>query len=263
MNNKNLIIGKTSQLSHYFPAEYDKISSRNINFDEIIKQKYNRIIFLFAEQRTFLNEDENFFKEINFHYTLKAVDRLKDHCDNIVLFSTAELWNNYDGEVSVNDAYNYNYTPYIKSKEILCNHINEYKENYKNIIILHPFNFNSPKRKEGFLFYKIFDSIINRKKNVVGDLDFTRDIIHGSIIAKHTIEENKDAILGSGELINIENFVKDLFYLNNLNYKDYLEFDVKNNLKNKRKNYKSKVKLSKYSELLKLTNYDIQKNITS
>jgi hypothetical protein len=33
---KNLIVGNTAQLSHYFPKENnDFISSRNIDFDEI------------------------------------------------------------------------------------------------------------------------------------------------------------------------------------------------------------------------------------
>jgi hypothetical protein len=29
----NLVIGNTSQLSHYFPNKYEKISSRFIDFD--------------------------------------------------------------------------------------------------------------------------------------------------------------------------------------------------------------------------------------
>ena len=39
----NLIIGDTSQLSHFFPKNYERISSRNINFEEIKKKQYDRI----------------------------------------------------------------------------------------------------------------------------------------------------------------------------------------------------------------------------
>ena len=67
----SLIIGNTSQLCCYFPNNYKKISSRNIDLDDIKKGNYESIFILFAEQRTFLSESENFFKQINFDYTKK------------------------------------------------------------------------------------------------------------------------------------------------------------------------------------------------
>lgn len=256
----NLIIGNTSQLSHYFPLDYDRISSRNINYESIINKKYDSIYILFAEQRTFLNEDENFFIKINVDYTIEVIDNLKNHCKRIVVFSTSELWNNYDGEVSVYNKFDYNYSPYIKSKEILSNYLNEHKEKYENVRIIYPFNFNSPFRKEGFLFSKIFDSLINQKENFVGNLNFERDIIHPSIIVKESIITNEDVLIGSGELINIRSFINDLFHLHNLNFDDYIKSDSKNNLPNHRKNYLSKIKYSDYSELLNLTYDDVRKN---
>ena len=256
----NLIIGNTSQLSHYFPLDYDRISSRNINYESIINKKYDSIYILFAEQRTFLNEDENFFIKINVDYTIEVIDNLKNHCKRIVVFSTSELWNNYDGEVSVYNKFDYNYSPYIKSKEILSNYLNEHKEKYENVRIIYPFNFNSPFRKEGFLFSKIFDSLINKKENFVGNLNFERDIIHPSIIVKESIITNEDVLIGSGELINIRSFINDLFHLHNLNFDDYIKSDSKNNLPNHRKNYLSKIKYSDYSELLNLTYDDVRKN---
>jgi len=256
----NLIIGNTSQLSHYFPLDYDRISSRNINYESIINKKYDSIYILFAEQRTFLNEDENFFIKINVDYTIEVIDNLKNNCKRIVVFSTSELWNNYDGEVSVYNKFDYNYSPYIKSKEILSNYLNEHKEKYENVRIIYPFNFNSPFRKEGFLFSKIFDSLINKKENFVGNLNFERDIIHPSIIVKESIITNEDVLIGSGELINIRSFINDLFHLHNLNFDDYIKSDSKNNLPNHRKNYLSKIKYSDYSELLNLTYDDVRKN---
>ena len=51
-------------------------------------------------------------------------------CKKIIIFSTAELWNGYDGPVSINLPFNYGYSPYIKSKQILSEYISENKKNY-------------------------------------------------------------------------------------------------------------------------------------
>jgi nucleoside-diphosphate-sugar epimerase len=257
----NLVIGNTSQISHYFPNSYEKISSRNIDFKSIKNKKYKRIYLTFAEQRTFLNEDESFFLKTNFDYTIFVIDELKNYCDNIIIFSTSELWNNYDSAVSVDMKYDYNYSPYIKSKEVLCNYINEKKCEYKNVIIIYPFNFNTPYRNKNFLFGKIFDSIINRKKISVGDLNFYRDLIHPSVIVNNSIETNQDLLIGGGELINLYDFINDLYALYNLKLNDYILMDNVNNLKNKRENYYSKIIYSSYKELIDLTSNDLQKYI--
>lgn len=254
----NLVIGNTSQLSYYYPKEYDKISSRHIDYKTIRNKNYDIIFITFAEQRTFLNESEKFFNDVNVFYTMDVINNLKDYCNKIIIYSTAELWNNYDGEISINMNFNFNYTPYIKSKEILSNYINEHKKTYQNVHIIYPFNFNTPYRKEGFLFSKIFDSLINKNINVTGDLNFNRDIIHPSIIVEKSITTNNDLLIGSGELYNIEIFVKDIFNIYNLNYYDYIVIDNGCNLPNKRKNYYSDVKYSNYDELLKLTINDIR-----
>lgn len=255
----DLIIGESSQLSFYFPENFDRISSRNINYDEIIKKKYNKIFILFAEQRTFLNESEDFYNEINVKYTLSVIDSIKNHCNQVIIYSTSELWNDYDGEVSIEMPFKYGYSPYIKSKEILSNYINEHKEKYSNVIIIYPFNFNSPYRKGGFLFAKIFDSLINKKKISVGDINLFRDLIHPSIIVQNSISTNKDLLVGSGEIISVKKFIKDLYTISNLNYDDYISFNESNSLPNTRKNYYSKIKYSNYNDLLNLTFYDTKK----
>lgn len=260
---KNLIIGNTSQLSNYFPKNYERISSRGINVEYIIKGNYNRVYILFAEQRTFLNESEKFFIETNALQTISLIDKIKNYVNEIVIYSTSELWNNYEGDVYIENDYNYNYSPYIKSKQVLCDTINEKRNEYKNVIIIYPFNFNSPYRKEGFLFSKIFDSIINKTKIIVGDLNFNRDIIHPKVIVQNSIDTNKDLLIGSGELIQIETYIKDLFDIHNMNYKDYITTNSNNNLTNIRKDYYSGIKYSNYNELLKLTKYDIKKNTVS
>lgn len=249
----NLIIGNTSQLSPYFPSTFDKISSRNIDFEKISLTRYDKIFLLFAEQRTFLNNSEEFFNIINFDYTINIVNKLKDLCNNIIIFSTAELWNDYDSCISLNKKYKYNYSPYIKSKEILCNYINNNRDLYDNVIIIYPFNFNSMHRKEGFLFGKVFDSLLNNKKISIGDVDFYRDLIHPKVVVDLSLITKKDIIIGSGELINVKNFINDIFTNLNKNILDYIEFDTSNNLKNIRKEYYSCDKTINYNELIKLT----------
>jgi nucleoside-diphosphate-sugar epimerase len=253
----NLVIGNTSQLSHYFPDDYEKISSRDINFEEIRKKTYERIYLLFAEQRTFINESLDFFNETNFHYTVNVIDNLLDVCDRIVIYSTSELWNKYDGCISITDPYDYNETPYIKSKEFLCNFINSDREKYKKVIIIYPFNFNSVYRKEGFLFGKIYKSLLNNEKISIGDVDFERDIIHPKIIVNESINATEDTIVGSGELFNIKKFIIDIFNLYNKNFDEYISIESKNNLQNKRNSYYSCKPNSTYDELLELSIKDI------
>jgi nucleoside-diphosphate-sugar epimerase len=253
----NLVIGNTSQLSYYFPDDYEKISSRNIDFDNILTKEYDSIYILFSEQRTFLNESLDFFTNVNVDYTIEVINKLKNNAKRIVIYSTSELWNDYDGCVSVNDPYSYNETPYIKSKEILCNHINQNRDEYNNVIIVYPFNFNSVYRKEGFLFSKIYKSLLYGEKISIGDIDFSRDLIHPKTIVDNSIKTDKDILIGSGGLFNVKNFVYDLYKLHNKKLEDYISVEDKNNLPNKRKDYYSCIKYSSYDDLLNLTIKDI------
>ena len=66
----NLVIGNTSQLAQYFPEDYIRISSRNINLNEYVDVKYDSVYITFAEQRTYdtnISQDE--FININVTYT--------------------------------------------------------------------------------------------------------------------------------------------------------------------------------------------------
>ncbi len=128
---------------------------------------------------------------------------------------------------------------------------------YKNVHIIYPFNFNSPYRKSGFLFSKIFNSLINKTTNHIGNINFERDVIHPSIVVNESISAKSDKLVGCGELINIENFVYDLFNIHNMDVKNYLINNDNNNLKNVRKNYYSGISYSNYNDLLNLTIKDI------
>jgi nucleoside-diphosphate-sugar epimerase len=257
----NLVIGNTSQLSYYFPDNgFEKVSSRFIKFDDLKKKSYDRIFVTFSEQRTFLNENEKFYSDTNVHQTLDVIEKLQDSCNKIIVYSTSELWNNCVGPVDEITPYNFNYTPYIKSKEILCNTINENREKYYNTIIIYPFNFNSPHRKEGFLFSKIFQALIKEEQQIVGDLNMNRDLIHPSVITEISQKTNEDILVGCGELINIRDFVKTIFSNLKLSYDNLILEKKENNLPNKRKEYYSLTKFSSYNYLIEKTLEDVKKN---
>jgi hypothetical protein len=147
--------------------------------------------------------------------------------------------------------------------KILCEYIinKRLKNEYNNIIIIYPFNFNTPYRKEGFLFSKIFNSIINKTKIEIGDTYFYRDIIHPKLIIERSILSNEDEIIGSGRLVYINDFIRDLYKSNGLDYNDYVSENFDLNLKIKRNIYylNSKKSLLSYKKLIQYTNNDIKK----
>jgi nucleoside-diphosphate-sugar epimerase len=267
----SLVIGSTSQLIYYFPNNYEKISSRDINLDNLKDNFYDRIFFCFGEQRTFIENDEQIFIDVNLLYTLKYVDLLKDRCNKLILYSTSELWNNCDGRIDLNIPFNYNYSPYIKSKELLTQYIIENRKKYENIIILYPFNFNSIyrtyelidgkfsiRKTSSFLFSKIFESLLTKKKIEIGDTYFYRDIIHPKYVVERSLLAEKDEIIGSGRLTFVNDFIRQLYMKNNLNYNDYVIENFDNNLKLKRKIYYCNSQQPKYTNLLIDTLNDIR-----
>ena len=262
-NLNSLIIGDTSQLANYFPKEYERISARNIDFSLYETSYYESIYICFAEQRTFIENDRQIFFDINVNYTIKVIDYFKDKCDNIIVYSTSELWNNTNGSINIDTCYNYNHTNYIESKQILCETIKEkrIKGDYHNVIILYPFNFNTPYRKEGFLFNKIFNSIINKQKIEIGDTYFYRDIIHPKLIIERSLKCKTDEIVGSGRLTYINDFIRDLYITNDLNYDEYVKENINLNLSTKRNIYflDSKICNMTYQKIIRETNNDIKK----
>ena len=257
----NLVIGNTSQLFPYF-KEYDKdvigISSRNIDFKEINKHYYDNVFLVFAEQRTFLNESIDFFNNINVYYTLDIINNIKHNTNRIIVYLTSELWNQYEGEIDLDIPFLHNQSPYIKSKEILKYKIDELREKENvNIKLLYPFNFNSPYRKQGFLFSKFMDVILNKNQIKVGDLNFYRDIIHPKTIVEISYLCNEDTIVGSGILVNMKEFYKNILDYFNINYSEYVLED-KNIHPNTREPYYLKTD-NKYNNLVTDTIYDITK----
>lgn len=219
----NLVIGNTSQLAYFFPEDYEKISSRNIDFSQFKNKFYNRIYFCFAEQRTFMNKSNDFI-DINVSYTLELMDFFKSICNEMIIYGTCELWNKYSGGISLDMAFNYEHSDYIYSKELL---IKSVKDRYYNVIVIHPFNFNSVYRKGGFLFGKIFDSIINEKKIQIGSTYFYRDLVHPKYVVERSILAEGDELVGSGRLTHVNDFIRNLYEYFHLDYFELVEEDKK------------------------------------
>jgi nucleoside-diphosphate-sugar epimerase len=260
----SLIIGNTSQLAYYFPKEYERIPSRDFfekGFLLLHDKFYDRVYITFAEQRTFLeNTTSDVFFDINVDYTIKVIKYFEFKCNKIIVYGSSEIWNNCEGGVTINTPYNFDKTQYINSKFVMASTIHQYQSigEMQNVIIVHPFNFNSIYRKSNFLFSKVFDSIINKKKIEIGDTYFYRDIIHPKYVVERSLLADKDEIVGSGRLTFINDFIKDLYFFSGLKYEDYVTENIDCNLTTKRKINYLKSTSQLYNDLLSDTLNDLK-----
>jgi len=208
---RNLVIGNTSQLAHYFPEDYVKISSRNIP-DEVFTEKWENIYVCFAEQRTFLDDTDVFF-DINCAYTMRVVDGLK--YDRLYFYSTILLWSALN-KFDVYTPFKYHETPYMESKE----EITRYIMGKTNTTVLFPCNFNSIYRKDGSLFGKVFDSIKNRKQITLGDTNFTKELTHPRRVVEESFGTEHKII--HGVKVNVNEVIRELYSRSGLIYEDYV-----------------------------------------
>lgn len=261
---RNLVIGDTSQLSYYFPDDYVKIPSRNIDFDSISKENWNKVFLCFGESRKFI-DDIKIHDDVNFYYTIDVIDKLKDISKNIIVYSSCELWNQIDGKIDTSMNFNFYSTPYLQSKYKLSKYILNNKNKYSNVFIIYPFNFNSVYRDENFLFGKIFDSILNKKVIEIGDTYFYREIIHPKFVVNESINATEHKIVGSGRMIFVNDFIRELYKYFDLDYNNYVIENLgKFNEYEKKKEYylNSKYCLYSYEELIEDTISDIKKIMT-
>ena len=249
---KNLVIGNTSQLAYYFPDDYIKISSRNIEFTN---EQYDRVYICFAEQRTYIQNDPSIFLNTNIDYTLKIIDHFSKLSNKIIVYGTSELWNNCNGTIDITTPFNYKPTNYIDSKKSM---IEKIKERYDNVIILHPFNFNSIHRKQGFLFSKIFDSVINEKKITIGNTYFYRELLHPKFIVEQSIKATHDNIIGSGRLIFVNDFIRSLYSYFSIRYEEFVTEDIKESFTSGEKIFYLKSKQVLYNNLYNDTIREIE-----
>ena len=260
---RSLVIGNTSQLSYFFPNDYVKVSSRDLDYDFICSENWEKVFICFGESRKFINNIQ-LHDDINFYLTMSIINKIKDISNKVIVYSTCELWNQYDGQIDSKLNFNFYSTPYLQSKYKLSNFILSNKEEYKNVIILYPFNFNSTYRNNDFLFGKIFDSIINKTKIEIGDTYFYRDIIHPKFVVSESIKSEDHQIIGSARMVYVNDFIRDLYTNYGLEYNDYVTENIsKYNEYDKRKEYylRSNNCLYDYKQLLCDTIEDIDKKI--
>lgn len=260
---KNLVIGNTSQVSHFFPENFQKISSRNLDFDFLKKNEWDEVHLCFGESRKFLDES-NYYEEINYSLTKELIELLNYNSKKIVIYSTCELWNKYSGSISLSQPFDFYLTPYLESKYRITKFVLNNKK-LKNTLVMFPFNFNSIYRDENFLFGKIFNSIIHKKEILIGDTYFYRDLIHPKFVVKESLMSKTHKIIGSGRLTHVNDFIRDLYKNFDLSYNDlvkeesskFVEYDKRNEyyLKNNKCLYP-------YNELLIDTYQDIKKKFT-
>jgi nucleoside-diphosphate-sugar epimerase len=254
----NLIIGDTSQLSYYFPDDYVRISSRNINYDELKNKNWNRVFLCFGENRKYIT-DLKLYDDINFYLTLDIIEHLKECSKSFILYSSCELWNQYDGAIDMSMRFNFYPSSYLQSKYKISKYVME-NDKYFNVFVMFPFNFNSTYRTTNFLFGKIFDSIVNKKTIEIGDTYFYRDMIHPNFVVQESIQTNNHKIIGSGRMVFVNDFIRDLYSHYNLNYDDFVieNLDKFNEYEIRKEYYLSSQKsLYTYKELFNDTIIDI------
>lgn len=253
---QNLVVGGTSQLARYFPEEYTRVSSRGFDARSLGGARFDTAYLCFGEQRTYLQESMDFYSEVNVEYTMKVVDSVLGLCGRIVVYATADLWNAVDGCVAAGDPYKYRHSNYIKSKETLCGRLRG-GSGYEKVVIVYPFNFNSVFRGGGFLFGKVFDSLARGVRTTIGDVDFERDMIHPSVVARESMRAEVDTVVGSGEAYNVGGFIRDLFGARGMNFDDYVTIDDSLGFRRNVGVHRSCESFSSYDELLRLSLQDI------
>ena len=215
---KNLVIGSSSQLARYFPEDFVKVSSRNLDIDELSSHRWESVFVCFAEQRTYMaNSSEeairNLFWDTNMDLVKSVIFRLQSVSDKIIYYSTAELWNKNVGAISLNTPFSFHSNHYTNSKYAITQELQN-KQKYPKVTIAYPFNFNSIHRGDQYLFGKVFKSILTGEKIVIGDTDYYRELLHPEMVVNASInntEQGKDLVIGSGRLVHIGDFIKRLY----------------------------------------------------
>jgi hypothetical protein len=221
----HLVVGSSSQLSRYFPDTYHRISSRNIDLNWVRSQQWDSVYICYAEQRTYIAnaDDQNvrdLFWKTNYDSVLSLIDVLVPITRKIVYYSTAELWNQLNGPIDVSTPFRYHPNHYTDSKRAISDVLKN-KDSYPNVSIAYPFNFNSVHRGGEYLFGKVFRSIVNNQHISVGDLNYYRELLHPSMLSTVSIAHDKlgtDFVVGTGRLVYVQDFIRNLYSHFNLDY---------------------------------------------
>jgi hypothetical protein len=231
----SLVIGSSSQLGHYFPEDYVCISSRDYDLDSLCHRRWDSVYICFAEQRTYLAHSQDkavseLFWRINLEKTKDTIIRLQEVADKIVYYSTAELWNNTCGPVDEGMPFRYHANNYTSSKEAITIELKD-KKKYPKVSIVYPFNFNSIHRGDKYLFGKVFGSIIRNERVTIGDTDYYRELLHPKMVVEGSIASTmpgRDVVLGSGRLVHVGDFIRNLYSFFGKDYDEYVQNDQGN-----------------------------------
>lgn len=214
----DLIIGQSAQVSRYMDPNTNRVCARSIP-DSVFRKTWDRVYLCFAEQRTKFAENKDYkqlFFETNVKKTTGLIGRIK--AKKIIVFSTTELWNNLSGPIDISTPFDFKENYYTDSKYELT----KYCQQFEHIAIAYPFNFNSTYRSADFLFGKVFSALKERKHTSVFSLNLQRELLHATFVANVCQRMQGSSIIGSGQLIQVADFVKDLFSHFELDYHDYI-----------------------------------------
>ena len=108
MIKKNLIIGKSSQLSKYYQAYFDSqgiayvvVSAKDaLSVTACAKYSWEEVYLCFGESRKNISNLSQYF-DINYKLTKKYIDLLKTKASAIYVYSTCELWNEHSGPITL------------------------------------------------------------------------------------------------------------------------------------------------------------------
>lgn len=229
----NLVIGSTSQLANYFPQNFIRVASRDLNLNSVVGSVWNDVHIVFAEQRTYLagsmdKSIANLFMTVNYDMTKSLVNAIMPISRRVFYYSTAELWNKKSGPVDENTPYDYHSNHYTDSKRMISEELSN-KEKYPNVTVVYPFNFNSILRRGEYLFGKVFTSIMNREPIKIGDINYYREMLHPSMVVEAVASQHdvgKDVVVGSGRLIHVGDFIKKLYESFGMNMDTMVESTV-------------------------------------
>jgi len=181
--------------------------------------------------------------KINYDLTREVIDKLDNHCNEFVFYSTALLWSGHEGKYNISMPYSYKETDYLASKE----KITDYLKDLEKVSIHYPCNFNSKNRKGGFLFASLYDIIIEQKKVKVRCLDFEKEIAHTSYIAEKSKNTFTNSIIAPGYSVNVRRLFTKILKEFGMNITDFIE-ETETDSFVKPNNYYYDVKDENYSE---------------
>ncbi len=231
MSLPSLVVGKTSQLSNYFPEDYIRVSSRH-DLMPYTTTRWDTMYLCFGENRTYMahsesKEIQDIFYSVNNQNTVDIVRMFVPCCKRVVVYSTAELWNDCIGPVGINTPYQYKTNHYIQSKYNMTVELKN-KDKYPTVSIAYPFNFNGVYRQGNFLFGKVFSSILKKTPIQLGDTYYYRDIIHPKCVAIESIVDRGglDFMIGSGRLVHVNDLIRSLYDSFGMSYNEMVNEEI-------------------------------------